>query len=453
MSQTRARIEYCCAMRLYAASFAVGLVVYGAIALAWGRLGHTSAAPQFVYQADAWLHGHSFVEPPLADADWAKVETVVLDDGTEIRGRRMVTRPIFRTLSGDELSVQRIASSRGARWYVSFPPLPTLLMLPGAAIAGRAGNDVIPTIFVAALILPLTLLLLRRLVEAKLSQRSVRDDLWLVATLAFGSVLFFSAVQGKVWYTAQILGLALALVYAWASIEAKRPIVAGLALGAAALTRTPMAFMFPLFVFEAYRMARPDARWRDVSRPLALFAIPVIAFAIAGMMYNAVRFGSPTEFGHTYLYVRQQTQIEQWGLMSYHYLSRNLAVAFTSLPEWLGQPPWIQVGGYGLALWITTPLLLFVVWPRQRPPIHVALWITIVLVALPSLLYQHPGAVQFGYRFSLDYMAFLITLVAIGGRPFGRVATALMAFGIVVNLFGAVTFNPPPEPGPAILPR
>ena len=72
--------------------------------------------------------------------------------------------------------------------------------------------------------------------------------LWLVATFAFGSVMFFSAVQGKVWYTAHVVGVALALVYAWASIEAKRPLVAGLALGAAALTRTPMAFMFPLFM-------------------------------------------------------------------------------------------------------------------------------------------------------------------------------------------------------------
>jgi ABC-type dipeptide/oligopeptide/nickel transport system permease component len=30
--------------------------------------------------------------------------------------------------------------------------------------------------------------------EAGLSPRSVRDDLWLVAVLAFGSVLFFSSV-------------------------------------------------------------------------------------------------------------------------------------------------------------------------------------------------------------------------------------------------------------------
>src|SRR5690606_3094957 len=154
--------------------------------------------------------------------------------------------------------------------------------------------------------------------------------------------LFFSSVQGKVWYTAHVVGVALALVYAWASIEAKRPLVAGLALGAAALTRTPMAFMFPLFVFEAWRMARTDEGAldrRQLVRTLVRFAAPVVAFAIAGMAYNYVRFGSFTEFGHTYLDVRQQSQIEQYGLASYQYLARNLAGAFTPLPDPPGRAP------------------------------------------------------------------------------------------------------------------
>ncbi len=414
--------------------FAIGLVVYGL--LAGDRLGKRSQAPQFVYQADAWLHGHTSIQPPLLDNDWAKLEEVELRDGRTVTGRRMVTRPMFRTLAGDELPLAQIQRTRRVTWYMSFPPLPTLLMLPSAAIAGRDGNDVIPTVLVAALILPLAFALLRRLAEAGLSLRSRRDDLWLVAMLAFGSVLFYSAVQGKVWYTAQVVGVALALVYARASIEARQPILAGLALGAAALTRTPMAFMFPLFVFEAWRMSG-----RRLAPLLLRFAIPIVAFAIAGMIYNAVRFGSPTEFGHTFLDVRQQTLIEQWGLASYHYLARNLAVAFTLLPEWLGHAPWIQIDGHGLALWFTTPVLWFVVWPKDKPPIHRALWLTIALVALPSLLYQNSGWVQFGYRFSLDYLVFLVMLVAIGGRPLGALAKALIIFGIVVNLFGAWTFD------------
>ena len=424
-------------MRLYAALFAFGLVVYGA--LAGKRLAHQSGAPQFVYQADAWLHGHASIAPPLADNDWARIETVALDDGTSVRGRRMVTRPNFLTTHGDEIPLTRVKQSRGVQWYVSFPPLPTLLMLPSAAISGRGGNDVIPTVLCAALILPLALLALRRLAAAGLSARTVREDLWLVALLAFGSVLFFSAVQGKVWYTAQVLGVVLALVYAWASIEAARPLAAGLALGAAALTRTAMAFMFPLFVLEAWRISAGDRR--AFVRRLARFAAPIVAFAIAGMIYNAVRFDSPLDFGHRFLDVRQQTNIEVWGLAGYHYLARNLAVAFTLLPEWLGHRPWIQIGGHGLALWVTTPALLLLLWPRTRGPLHRALWLTALCVALPSLLYMNTGWVQFGYRFSLDYMVFLVLLLAIGGRPLDRVAKGLIIAGIVINLFGAITFD------------
>jgi len=454
-------------MRLYAILFALGLVVYGLVA--WDRIGRQSAAPHFVLQADAWLHGEIAIDKPKGD-DWAKVETVVLDDGSDASGRRLRSRPMFKLLGGDEIDAKRIRSSKGFTSYVSFPPFPALLMVPGALIAGKGANDVIPTLIIAALILPLCLLLLRRLVEAKLSTRTLADDLWLVATLAFGSVLFFSAVQGKVWFTAHVIGVALALVYAWASIEARHPIIAGLALGAAALTRTPMAFMFPLFVFEVWRMAsrkvsddtvaklgegEPEASAsgrmnlragkaavrRAMLRPLVRFAIPIAAFAIAGMIYNYVRFGSFTEFGHSFLEVRQQAQIEQFGLASTKYLGRNLAVALALLPEPLHKAPWFQISGHGLALWFTTPLLLTLLRPRDKTVLHLPLYVTFAAVALPSLLYQNSGWVQFGYRFSLDYMVFLIMLLAVGGRPLRTFSKALIIFGVVVNLFGAITFD------------
>jgi len=434
-------------VRLPAALFAIGLAVYSLVA--WDRIWHPSAAPHFMYQADAWLHGHASIAPPLTGDDWAKVETVVLDDGSQVLGRRLITRPVFRTLDGQELPTTRIQRSAGKTAYMSFPPFPTVLMLPGAVLGGRTGNDVVPTLLIAALILPLTLLVLRRLASAGLSSRSVRDDLWLVATLAFGSVVFFSAVQGKVWYTAHVVGVALALVYAWASIEARHPVIAGAALGAAALTRTAIAFMVILFVCEAWRMHGGLAAWRahrgallhDLRRPLLAFVLPIVAFAIAGMAYNYARFGAPTEFGHTYLEVRQQAQIEQYGLASYHYLARNLAVAFTLLPESLPRAPYLQISGHGLALWFTTPILLFVLWPRERNPLHRTLWLCVAAVALPSLLYQNSGWVQFGYRFSLDYLVLLVMLLAIGGRPLTRFAKALIIAGIVINLFGAITFD------------
>ncbi|MCX5744677.1 MAG: hypothetical protein NT062_19490 [Proteobacteria bacterium] len=428
---------------LYVTLYVVGLLAYGAVAS--DRLGHQSGAPHFVFQADAWLHGHASIEPPYPNDDWAQIETVALRDGSERRGRRMVTRPMFKTLTGDEVPLAQIARSLGRETHVSFPAFPAVIMLPSALVGGRAANDVIPTVLVAALILPLTLLALRRLAAAKLSQRGIVDDLWLVAALGFGSVMFFAAVQGKVWFTAHVVGVVLALLYAWGSVEAAHPIVAGLALGAAAMTRTPMAFMFPLFVLEAWRMAAGDKRaW---IRRLIPFALPVVAIAALGMIYNLVRFGSPTEFGHAYLAlgtgqpVRQQYMIEQWGLFDLHYLARNLVVAFGLLPELLPKAPWLQVSGHGLAIWVTSPFLLaLLVWPREPSPIRRALWITVATVALPSLMYMNTGWLQFGYRFSLDYTVFLVLLLALTPRLHVGAKVAIVV-GVVVNLAGAITFD------------
>jgi hypothetical protein len=435
--------------RLHLALFALGFAVYGLVS--GSRLFHQSSDPHFVYQADAWLHGKIAIDPrPAKGDDWAKVETVTVD-GEPVRGRVLHTRAVFRTVGGDEIPLARVrrAHPPDLTYYVSFPATPTLLMMPGALLGGRNANDVFPTVLLAALCLPLLLLCLERLNDAGLAERSRADQVWLVVLLAFGTVMFFSSVQGKVWYTAHVVGVALALLYAWASIEARHPLVAGIALGLGTLARTPLAFMFPLFAFEAWRATGGLAAWREDRRAFARaavrralpFAIPIVCVAIAAAAYNAARFGSPGEFGHSYLDVMQQDQMERYGLMHYHYLSRNLAVALALLPDLSTHAPYVRISGHGLALWVTTPAFLLLLWPARTNRLHRALWVTTALVAIPSLLYQNTGWVQFGYRFSLDYTAFLVLLLAVGGRRLGRVARGLIVAGVLVNLFGAVTFG------------
>jgi uncharacterized membrane protein YhaH (DUF805 family) len=421
---------------------AVGLLVFGMAA--GSRLNRQSSDPHFVYQADAWLNGKVAIDPPPEKGDdWAKVETVELDDGRVVRGRKLTSKKkkgLFRTTTGEEIETKRIAASRGLTHYVSFPPFPALLLLPQAAIHGRKANDVVPTVLIAALILPLAFLTLRRLRDAGLSARTPAEDVWLVVCLAFGTVLFFSSVQGRVWFTAHVVGVALALGYAWCTVEARHPIGAGLCLALAAMTRTPMAFMFPLFLFEAWRMSGAADRRRFLGL-CARFAAPIVVIGALGVAYNLARFDQPTEFGHSYLAVRQQAQMEDHGLFSYEYLSRNIAVATALLPSFPGDSPHVKISEHGLALWFTTPILLLLLWPRERGAWHWPLWITVAMVALPSLLYQNSGRVQFGYRFALDYMVLLVLLLAIGGRPLGRVAKALIVIAIAINLFGAITFH------------
>jgi len=352
--------------RLHFALFAVGLVAFGATA--GSRLKRQSKDPHFVYQAAAWLDGRLSIAPmPKGADDPARVRTVRLDDDSEVSGRFMKTRKSFRTLGGDEIPVTRV-KDRDVRTttYVSFPPFPSVLLLPQVLIHGEIANDVALTVLIAALILPLLFAVLRRLADVGLSKRTPREDLWLVAALAFGSVFYFSAVQGRVWYTAHVVGVAMALCYVWCAIEARHPILAGLCLGLATMTRVPMAFMFPLFAFEAWRMSGGREGLSRFLRTGAKFAAPILVIAVLAMVYNHARFESVTEFGHSYLEIRQQKQIETHGMFSHHFLSRNLTVAFTLLPDLGAAKPYVLINKHGLAIWLTTPLLFLLLWPREK---------------------------------------------------------------------------------------
>ena len=425
--------------RIHIALYIVGVLAFGLVA--GKRLWRQSTDPHFALQADAWLNGRLDIDPKKRRGDdWATLETVVLDDGRQVQGRRLSTRPTFRIAGGEEIPRSRVKRTVARTFYVSFPPFPALLMVPQAVVRGHRANDVLMTVLMAGLVLPLMFSVLRRLAAMEQSDRTRIEDLWLTGALAFGTVFFFSAVQGRVWFTAHVIGVVLCLCYVWCAIEARHPILAGLCLGLATMTRTPMAFMFPLFALEAWRMSGGLDGVRSFARRCALFAAPIIGIAIIAMIYNYTRFGEATEFGHHYLAVRQQKQMETIGMFSYDYLGRNLAVAFALLPGLSSEAPYVSISGHGLAMWVTTPILFLVLWPKDKPDIHRGLWLTVALVALPTLLYQNSGWLQFGYRFSLDYMVFLILLIAVGGRSLTWLIKGLIIAAVVINLFGALTF-------------
>lgn len=343
------------------------------------------------------------------------------------------------------------------RWYVPFPSFPAVLLVPsvllsGSAEATRDGRIFVLLAGIAPAVLFLALEKLRRLER---SARSERQNLALALLFAFGSVYFFSAEQGTVWYAAHVVAAGLAALYLLFALDAERPLLAGIALGLGFATRTPLLFALPLFVSELWRRCLPadfctlDAPREAVqkldrrafARGLALFLAPVAAVLLLTLWHNQARFDDPFEVGYRYLEVVWRGRIEKWGLFSYHYLGRNLAVALTSLP-WLGDPNTaFRLSAHGLALWVTTPAYLWVLWPKVRRAPHLALAVTTIAVALPTLFYQNTGWVQFGYRFSNDYAVFLFALLAIGGRRLGVAFWSLAALSVALNGFGALTFN------------
>jgi hypothetical protein len=105
----------------------------------------------------------------------------------------------------------------------------------------------------------------------------------------------------------------------------------------------------------------------------------------------------------------------------------------------------VKVSQHGMSLLVTSPNLAYTVLPQEPSPLTKPLWLTIGAVALPSLLYQNSGYVQWGYRFSLDYMVYFMVLLAIGNRPLTRLFKGLVVVAFAINLLLAIGFDRYPQ--------
>jgi hypothetical protein len=353
----------------------------------------------------------------------------------------------------------------GDKWFVSFPPFPAVWLLPWVKLGGTVENvrDGQAFLWLAGVGPAGLWLVLEKLRRRKHSDRLERTNFVLALLFAVGTVYWFTAVQGTVWFAAHVVAVALGAFFVLAVLDAERPFTAGLLLGLAFLTRPPMLMMGLLFAFEAFRVSVqggfPNVRGGALSRVfetlraldgkafakrVVMFLVPLCAVLAVALWHNYARFGDPFEFGHKLLTVAWKSRIDRWGLFSYHYLPRNLGVALTSLPYVLKGTGSIQINSHGLALWFTTPMFLWLLWPKKNGWLYATIAITAMAVALPNLLYQNTGWMQFGYRFSNDYAVLLFVLLAIGGRKLGFAFWTAALFAIAVNGFGAMTFDRAP---------
>jgi hypothetical protein len=415
--------------------------VFGAVAGPERLVQHTQYN-HYALLADAWLHGR----------------------------QDLANGPPSYALNNDFVDYQ-------GKTFISFPPLPAMLMLPFVKLSGSAENfrDGQFVIWLAALAPAVLFLALEKLRRTGRSPRTERENLILALLYAFGTVYFFTAVEGTVWFAAMVVASGAAALFVLFALDAERPLLAGAMIACAYLSRPPVVWMALLFALEALRVsqvpvtddgttAKSRARavlerfdWAALGRRYALFALPILgAFAFVAWT-NWTRYGraSPLYFDHEFLSVAWRTRMARWGMLNYHFLAKNLGVALSSLP-WVPPPDGaaafgapFRINEHGLALWFTTPLYAWLLWPRRfdgaggdaRKWLYVVVALSAALPAAMDLLYQNSGWRQFGYRFSNDYAVLLFVLLAIGARSMGRVFWVAAAWSVGWNLFGAITFD------------
>jgi hypothetical protein len=321
---------------------------------------------------------------------------------------------------------------------VVFGPLPALLLLPLVPLLGRETPDV--------LVLALTALVgvwaFARLLET-LDLPGGRVRLACATlTLALGTAMHYGTAMGNVWLHAQITATTLQICALLAAASG-RPLATGVLLGLTVLTRPTTTLAAP---FAAWLLWSRGERVAGAARPglragLAL-CVPMLAAMALHAVYNQARFGSPTDAGYHYILMGPEFEalVKRYGRFSPHFLMSNLRGWLIRPPFWNGSA--IVPDPHGMSLLLTTPFLLFALWPRKVSRLEIFALANFVLICAPSLLYYNDGWVQFGQRFALDGIALALLVSASGAASAPLPLVVLVTgWGVAVGAWGLQWFK------------
>jgi hypothetical protein len=417
-----------------------GAVVIGLLVVyLLSNLARENLYGHFVWQADAWLHGSMTIPFPVEGNDYYQDVMPVLDAAGRETGRGLLP----------------------------FPPLPALVLVPFVAAWGLATNAQLICAVAAALVAGMGFWSLGRL--------DIRPSTRLATTvfLGLGTVLWYSAAVGTTWFFAHMVACILVFGAVGIGLARERSgdldwavaprwsvdrwlVIAGLLLGLAATARLPVALGGVFFLFVGGGTLRRRALSIAVGAALPLVALLAYNLAGTGHVFNPA---------YEYLYRYEVGAYPDlgyhafWSIEDPRYIPQNLAIMLLQPPNLrldclasLGAAsafdhdcPVLAPDAVGMSILLTSPAYLLVIPAirnRATDPVVIGGIAATAFIATLNLMHFSQGWVQFGYRFSLDFVPFLLPVVALGldglrGR-WRAFAYVLIGVSVVVTFWGVL---------------
>ncbi len=326
-------------------------------------------------------------------------------------------------------------------WYVSFPSVPALVMLPLTLIFGENTPNtlVVGLYFLGAYFAGYHLA--RRF-------RGPAEACFLALFMCLGCNMLDLSLTGDVWYQAQLLSFLLVTCCALGLTGKSRGgWVLGLVCLALSVGCRPFQAAFVPFAMAAlWRRLNPDGALSpgQTLRAMLPCLIPPALVALALGWYNWARFGNPLEFGHNYL--PEFTRDPDLPQMAFKYVGKNIR-NLLRLPYFEnGRLEFVRFDGF--AFWLANPIyvtaaaaMVLKAKRRRWDLLDTLLLAGFVLELLPTLMHKTLGGWQFGARYLADLVPMLL-LVELRGRD--RLApweVGAGIFAIAFNLYGTMVFH------------
>lgn len=325
-------------------------------------------------------------------------------------------------------------------WYVSFPPFPSVVMLPLTYLFGEnTPNNLLIILYAMGTAALAYLCLCRRGVKPPAAA-------FLSLFYVLGSNMCWMSTSGGVWFQAQALNMLLLTGCLLAALDGHRATAYALVALAVGCRPFSICAFLPLFVYF-YQLDRQAGLtpWGCLKKQLPCLILPA---CIGGgyMWYNYVRFGNPLEFGHNYLPEFLEAPDGQFHLS---YLLENLR-------NILLRPVTITAGGRlefpyfnGFLFYVANPLylLLFIQVFRdgRAKGMDGLRWALLLAMAAELLLlcvHKTFGGWQFGARYTVDMLPMVLAYLLLQkDRPLPFHEKAIGLFAIAFNLYGALAMT------------
>ena len=328
---------------------------------------------------------------------------------------------------------------RDGKYYVSFPPFPSYVLLPFVALFGENTPDTLIA-WAVTMIGVVTAVRMCILLGA-----SVRSSVFWSLFLYLGSGYLFIGQTSWVWFIAQTMAFTLSLLSLTCALENRGGF--SLTFWACSVGCRPLNIIYlPLLFYLLRQREKTQSIPRWIQRHL-VWAVGPCLLGGSYMLLNFLRFGSPLEFGHNYLpeFVRAPE-----GQFSLSYVPEHLLLLLR-LPEINPQTGALVFAHLETNLFILVcPLsisfvLCWVHGLRNREksdlPLLIGLPLFLLLHTLLICMHRTLGGFQFGNRYFVDLLPFLLLGKKKKKNPketFDLTQLPLLAAGTCLNLLGTV---------------
>jgi hypothetical protein len=329
-------------------------------------------------------------------------------------------------------------SIKDGKHYIIPPPMPAIVILPGVLIYGVAMNQALASIVIGSLNASVVTGVVRGIRERLTTQ------VWLIGLFMFGTIFWYTSMHGGVWFFSHVVATLFLFAAVYFTLARKNPLLAGLCLGAAYMSRYPTILSLPFFIImfsdqwlPESRKGEPLLRRFDLV-PLLKFGLGLGALILLNAVYNYLRFDTPLDASYHYRDPAILTE-PYWQGPEFQiaHMKFHFPVIFRQLPAFQSDAPYVLAPNFvGMAIWATTPAFVYAFFTdiKQKPLIigAIALFlfpVTLFILSARGMPFEGELDLPYGAHY---YPFAILVAMAIGAAAKRRNKLALACWAAVV---------------------